>query len=272
MKRHKGITKLAPKKYRVRVRGTDPRTGAELEAKRIIKGTLAQALAIQLEMAEQLASDTPRQRPTLAEFADQWLAHRRATVKPSTWHKYANDLRRHILPALGALYLHSIRPRDVKAFIAEELRKSARWSVANRVRLLRTLAKDALAEGLTECDFCARVRLPRCPGYTPEAPNLLTAAQFAQLAEAIPRAWYPLFATLAFTGMRWGEVSLTQHRADMKASAHPGHGWIFPNARGGLYTGTPMDPVLARAARNAGLTMRITPHGLRRLNAGAWLG
>ena len=51
MKRHKGITKLGRKKYRVRVRGTDPRTGAELEAKKIVKGTLEHALTVQKQMA-----------------------------------------------------------------------------------------------------------------------------------------------------------------------------------------------------------------------------
>ena len=207
MKRHKGITKLGRKKYRVRVRGTDPRTGAELEAKRIVKGTLEQARAVQHEMAEELTNDDPGERIKLADFAAQWLEHRRGQVKPSTATKYENDLRLHILPELGALYVDSIRPRDVKAMITRQLRTSAGWSVANRVRLLRTIAKDALAEGLTDLDFCARVRLPKVSKYTEDEPNCLSAAQLDQVAQAIPARWYPLFATMAFTGLRWGEVS-----------------------------------------------------------------
>ena len=207
MKRHKGITKLGRQKYRVRVRATDPRTGAELEAKRVVKGTLEHARTIQKEMAEELANDDPRERIKLAEYVGHWLEHRQATVKPSTSAKYANDLRLHILPALGGLYVDSIRPRDVKAFVTRQLRSSAGWSVANRLRLLRTIAKDALAEGLTALDFCARVRPPRVSKYTEDEPNLLTAVQLDQVAKVIPLRWYPLFATMAFTGLRWGEVS-----------------------------------------------------------------
>jgi integrase len=242
----------------------------------------------------------------------EWLEHRRATVKESTYSKYENDLRLHILPALGKLYLDSIRPRDVKAFVAEQSKTCAGWSVANRLRLLRTISKDALADDLTDLDFCARVRLPKVDGYTEEEPNLLTAAQLDQVAQAIPPAWYPLFATMAFTGMRWGEVSglqwsdidrengviriqrnnwkgvittpktrksartvpmagslaiiLATHRERMEIAEHPGlaTGWIFPNTKGGLHKGTPLGPVLHRAMTRAGLTMRLTPHGLRR--------
>ena len=312
MKRHKGVTKLATQKYRVRVRATDPRTGTEKELKRVVRGTLEEALAIQRQMADELANDRPRQRLKLAEYGEVWLDHRLETVKPSTAAKYVNDLRLHILPALGRLYVDSIRPADVKAFVARQLQAYAGWTVANRLRLLRILAKDALADGLTALDFCARVRLPRVAQYTEDEPNLLTADQFQRVAQAVPTAWYPLFATMAFTGLRWGEVSglqwsdidwrgglirvrrsnwkgrittpktegslrtvpmgeqlagiLQGHQARLEARAHPClvTGWVFSNARGGLHKGTPMRTVLQKAVARAGLTIRLTPHGLRR--------
>ena len=312
MKRHKGIKRLGVQRYQVRVRATDPRTGTRKEIKRVVNGSLEEALATQKEMAEELANDRPRKGMKLRDYVEQWLELRRATVKPSTWTKYANDLRRHILPALGRLRVDIIRPRDVKLFIAAQAQVSAGWSVANRLRLLRTIAKDALADGLTECDFCARVRPPKCGGYSSDEPNLLTAEQLARVAEAIPPRWYPLFATMAFTGLRWGEVSalqwsdidhgsgvirirrnnwkgtittpktrgsirvvpmapplaevLRRHRADLVANQHPGlaAGWIFPTEVGVLHKGTPMGPVLRRAAKRAGLGIRLTPHGLRR--------
>ncbi len=210
MKRYKGIKKLGPKRYRVRVRITDPRTGERKEVKRVCKGTLEQALETQKQLQEELTNPSPRARVKLRTYAKEWLENRKATIKPSTAHKYENDLRLHILPVFGSMYVNIIRPRDVKAFIAKQLKVAAAWSVANRLRLLRTIAKDALADGLTDLDFCARVRLPRCGGYSEEAPNCLTAAQLDAVGREIPPAWYPLFASMAFTGLRWGEVSALQ--------------------------------------------------------------
>ena len=207
MKRHKGITKIGARKYRVRVRGTDPRTGKPQDIKRICHGTLQDALALQQQMLDQMAQGGPRARMTLTSYSRSWLRRRVGQVKPSTATKYAGDLTRHILPALGDVYIEALRPRDIAAFVAEQSKRYSGWTVTNQLRLLRCIAKDALADELTSRDFCARVRPPKCNAYTEDRPNLLTAEQLGRVAQAIPERWYALFATLAYTGMRWGEVS-----------------------------------------------------------------
>lgn len=60
---------------------------------------------------------------------------------------------------------------------------------------------------MTERDFCARVKRPSVRTYTEDDPNCLTAEQLDRLAQAIPAPWYPLFVTMAFTGLRFGEAS-----------------------------------------------------------------
>jgi len=312
MKRHKGITKIKSRKYLVRARVTDPRTGERKELKRVCNGTLEDALALQEELARELADDSPLRRVTLEDYARQWLENRKSTIKPSTAKKYENDLFRHIVPELGKVYVHALRPRDIVAFLAKQSRSYQGWSVNNRLRLLRVIAKDAQADGLAEMDFCARVRPPRCSGYTEENPNCLTAEQLEALAKAIPPQWYPLFVTMAFTGLRWGEASglcwadidhkhgvirvrrgnwqgqlvepktkgskrtipmvpelaeiLRAHRARMVRERHPGlaNGYVFPTQEGTLHKGTPLGPVMRRAAKQAKIPTRITPHGLRR--------
>lgn len=207
MKRHKGITKIAIQKYQVRVRGTDPRTGKRQDRKRVVHGPLQDALALQQQMLEQLAQGGPRARMTLTSYSRSWLRRRVSQLKPSTATKYAGDLTRHILPALGDVYVDALRPRDVAGFVSEQSKRYSGWTVTNQLRLLRCIAKDALADELTTRDFCARVKSPKCNGYTEDRPNLLTAEQLGRLTQAIPEQWYPLFATLAYTGMRWGEAS-----------------------------------------------------------------
>ena len=207
MKRHKGIKKLAPQKYLVRIRAADPRTGKPKDIKRISSGPLEAALALQTHLAEQLAQGGPRARVTLTDYSRSWLKRRIPTLKPSTRRKYASDLTHHILPAFGDYYIDTLRPRDIAEFIATQSKTYSGATVLNRLRLLRTIAKDAQADDLTDRDFCARVKPPTCNQYTEENPNLLTPEQLNKLAQAIPPQWYPLFATLAFTGLRFGEAS-----------------------------------------------------------------
>ena len=182
MKRHKGITKIDIRKYRVRVRGTDPRTGKEQDVKRIFHGSLHEALALQQELLEQLAQGGPRARMTLTGYSRSWLRRRIVGLKPSTARKYATDLTLHILPALGEVYLDALRPTDVATFVGDQCRRYSGWTVTNQLRLLRCIAKDALADERTTRDFCARVKPPKCNHYDEDRPNLLTSEQLGQLA------------------------------------------------------------------------------------------
>ncbi len=52
----------------------------------------------------------------------------------------------------------------------------------------------------------------------------------------------------------------------MKAERHPGlrRNLVFPTLSGELHKGTPLNKILKQACREAGVTIRFTPHGLRR--------
>ncbi len=217
MKRHKGITKIEPRKYQVRIRGTNPRTGKREDIKRVCRGSLQDALAMQQALTEERIQGGPRARVTLTDYSRSWLQRRISMLKPSTANKYAGDLTWHILPVLGDVYVDVLRPRDIAQYVAEKSRRYSGWTVTNQLRLLRTIAKDALADEVTMRDFCMRVKAPACGGYHEDEPNCLTAEELDRVARAIPERWYPMFATLAYTGMRWGEASaLTWRDLDFK--------------------------------------------------------
>ena len=111
------------------------------------------------------------------------------------------------MPALGDVYIDVLRPADVAEFVNAQAKVYSGWTVINQLRILRTISKDAVADGYVERDFCARVKRPPVEGYSEENPNCLTADQLARLRREIPEQWYALFMVLAFTGMRWGEAS-----------------------------------------------------------------
>lgn len=209
--KHRAIHELARGLYLVRVLWKDRRSGEKRDVKRQVQGTLAEALAAQHALrAECRGGGLDAQRATLKTYATSWLKSRATRLKPSTSLKYAADLDKHILPALGACYLDELRPSDVQEFVNEQAEVYAGWSVVNRLRLLRTIAKDALADGFCDRDFCARLIPPAVNSYDEEDPNLLTAPQLGALLatfRATEPALYPLFMTLATTGLRWSEVT-----------------------------------------------------------------
>jgi integrase len=193
-------------KWLVRVERINQRTGRRENRKASVTGTKAEAEAVERELESQLAAGVSRpRRVQLRAFASEWLALRADQLKPSVRAKYATSLDLHILPALGDLYLDSIRPSDVAAYVAS--RNAAGNTVLNELRLLRVIARDAVAEGLSESYWCDRVKQPTVEGYTEDAPNLLRADQLQAMLAKVPRQWLGLVALMGMTGLRWGEAS-----------------------------------------------------------------
>ena len=295
-----GIKQLGPGRFQVRVKRVEMRTGHKVNRKAIVNGTKADARRVRDELRDELAStQLSRARTRLSEYAPSWLERRAANpdMKRSVVRKYGYGLG-HIMAVLGELYLDSISPSDVAAYVAA--RKAAGNTVLNELRLLRTIAKDTVAEGYATKDWCARVKPPKVKGYTREWLNLLTGPQFTALVELIPPQWKGLVLLMVTTGLRWGEASgLHWEDVDLQAgealirwgndrgarvtvktkgsnrivpvlpqvgalwSRRPRQPLVFPNRNGVLHKGTPLKKVLDKACAEAGVP-RVTAHGLRR--------
>lgn len=313
-KYEKGIAKVGPRQYEVLVTRRDRRQGGKrVSRRRTVYGSRRQAKAVKRELEselDQFLSGQTLDELTLTGFVQQWLEARSAELRKSTLAKYVNDLSKHILPVLGHRNLSELRPRDIVTFLAQD--QGAPNSKKNRLTLLRVLAKDAIAEGYIDRDFCLRVSVKVPAVYTEDEPNLLDTSQFQKLIRAIPRYWLDVACMLGLTGLRWGEVSafhwrdidfdnavarvrwnnwkgtLTEPKTErsrrliplpdtlvavlrqrwerMKDAKHPGlrRGLVFPTLTGGLHKGTPLNRVLRQACKVSGITIRFTPHGLRR--------
>jgi integrase len=95
-------------------------------------------------------------------------------------------------------------------------------TVNSHLRLLRTMIGDAAIDLEPLKNPLARVAaLPEPTVHTDDDPNLLTADELSRLLLATERVepdFHPIFATMAFTGMRPGEVTaLRWSDVDLKA-------------------------------------------------------
>ena len=149
----------------------------------------------------------------MAEWADAYLTTV-VSLRPGTVATYSRDLRRYVLPHLGTIPLGRLGPLDIRAWLAEELARGlAPSSVHRHYRTLRRVLEVAVETELLSKNPCTAVAPPTVP--TREI-RFLTAAEVADLAEALS-PWYRTFIyTAAYTGLRWGELTgLRRKRVDL---------------------------------------------------------
>ncbi|MEM9489364.1 MAG: tyrosine-type recombinase/integrase [Myxococcota bacterium] len=181
----------------------------KVKRKRNVAGWRRDALKAHEKLAEKLETELGlRELPphmTLSGCARTWIEIRSARLAYSTTAKYRNDLDKHILPALGHRFLDELKPTDIRAMLAQD--RSADNARKNRLALLRAMVKDALADGLIDRDFCLRMSVKVAPVYSDEESNLLNPERLGALLAHFSDEWLDALYVIAFTGIRWCEVS-----------------------------------------------------------------
>jgi integrase len=155
---------------------------------------------------------------TFAQYADRWVHLIRYTVKPRTLTSYAGMLRLHVLPVLGAWRVQYIDKGTIKNLLANKL---AQGLSKNTVRILhatiRALLAAAVDDGVIPLNPAEKLgrhlRLVTPKAVRQEEIKAMTREQrqvFLAAAAQITPGYYPLFVTLAGTGIRLGEALALQ--------------------------------------------------------------
>jgi integrase len=206
--------------YLVRARAQDPRTRKLREVKRVLP-TLdaAGAYAHLQEELRLIREGTPgsgRCKPRFCDYAVSLVERKLKTgeIKSAASRvQWANDLRVHLLPAFGLLYIDQIRRADVEAWrsqVAERiLTKEYSPATANGwLDKLRVILNSAYIElellrnpiaGFKPFGTATR------PTYTEEQPNSLTASELQEFLCALREHHPQHFAMVALgfaTGLR----------------------------------------------------------------------
>ncbi|HEY1810995.1 MAG TPA: tyrosine-type recombinase/integrase [Kofleriaceae bacterium] len=151
-------------------------------------------------------------RITVAEYAWRWLARKASSLKPSTRLRYIDALRV-ICDGFGHLRMASLSPGDVSDWFSSLPAHLSASTCNGYLRVLRVMTRDAKADLLLVHWACDRVKTRPTDRYSDEEPNALSASELGRMLVAMKEhepAWYPLFATMAMTGMRFGEASALQ--------------------------------------------------------------
>ncbi len=206
-----GIHRIGPGRYRIRATIVDPNTGKRKDTERIIhKDSLSEAIAAQLALQQELLHNDTPPRSTVREYADVWLTRRAPRLKHSTMLRYKEHLNR-IVADLGSVYMDKLTPGMVTDWLQVQARTMSGWTCHGALRVLRTMTRDALVDLRLTRWPCERVVPPKALNrYDEDEPNALTGEELGRLFVAMQEHepyWLPIFATMAFTGLRFAEAS-----------------------------------------------------------------
>jgi integrase len=210
------------------------------------------------------------EKPDVAGYLQQWLAHARGRVRAVTYEGYEVLLRRHALPRLGQLQLQELSPLAIQGLYGELLAGSGENDglSAGTVLNLHLVLNQAFAQAVRWQLLAANPVAGAQPPRPRRPPRLLVdPALLARLLDAVAGSWLEAPAAVAAaTGMRRGEI-LALRRADLTGdlAALRVERTLQPTRQGLVFE----QPKTARSRRTVLLPAFLRPYLERQLAAQA---
>jgi integrase len=157
----------------------------------------------------EIGTGAPVVAHTIKSWCDDWLAGKKATVKPGAYARYENAIKRFKthLGAKGAERLEALTKREVEAF-RDALRKGGRAAktVNGYVKDIRSCLRSALKEGLLTRNPATNVELLIEDDSVSREP--FTIGELATLIKNAPTPdWRGLILLGGFGGLRLGDAA-----------------------------------------------------------------
>lgn len=145
-------------------------------------------------------------RRSFGDYAARWLATK-ADLRPRTLINVEGRLRNHVLPVFGERPIGSVRPEDVRSWVASlsATKGLAPATVKAAYLVLSQVMASAEVDGLIGRTPCIGVRLPRDTHHGEVA--FLSPGQIGALADVITPRFRVLILAAAYTGLRAGELA-----------------------------------------------------------------
>jgi integrase len=142
---------------------------------------------------------------TLSEWIDRWTALLRGLVSARTIERYAELLRCHVKPTLGARPIQQVQASEIDDLYVKLEKKLAPRTVHHVHTVLGACFKSAVRKGLVATNPVARAEAPS-PGDSERGMALDEERLRALLAGFKDSTLFPIVAVAAFTGARRNEI------------------------------------------------------------------
>ena len=164
------------------------------------------ALQPYLDAVNVAPAPAPKTGKTLQTAVQEWREQIAANLKPSTVRAAESHLKRHILPRLGSLRLQELNAKTLQAFVTTLAATGiTRKSIENILQSLFSILRSARLFGnaLPQVKRSDLVLPRREAGREVRS---LVAAQIAQIISNAKEPFATMFALLAVTALRAGEM------------------------------------------------------------------
>lgn len=216
--------------------GRDPATGKRKQQWVSVKGTKKEAEQKLSELLHQLDTGNfiKPGKITVAEFLQRWLRdYVFPSLSPRTAEGYESIVRVHLIPKLGNVPLHLLRPEHLQKYYADTLNsgrcKGGRLSaqtIRHHHTALHKALQTAVEWGLIARNVADSARLPRTSQPEMRIWGEDEIIRFLEAAKETP--YYALFYVALFTGMRrsevlalrWGDIDFILGRIYVNRSMH----------------------------------------------------
>lgn len=198
----------AGKRYRVRYRTPENRQTDKRGFKRK-RDAVQFAATIEVAKLKGEYVNPADARRTVDSLGPGWLERQRGHLKPSAYRPLEVAWRTRVEPRWGAIALGDIRPSEIQAWLVELGQGTEGVKAVGATVVIRThqvfsaILADAVRDRLLARNPAQGMRLPR---KTRKRPVYLNHQQVADLAAASGE-YEALVLLLAYTGLRWGEVT-----------------------------------------------------------------
>ena len=182
----------------------------------------------------------------LNDFALEWLRTKKPTLRIQTYKNYESLIKAHIIPVLGDYRVGKLKRPHLRNFLTTRIESGLKARTVQAIQLiLNGLFTRAMEDGLVDKNPAAglsrSMNLGRLKRAEPEKTIALTEEQLNQFLMASRQAepkLYPLFFTMARTGMRpgeavalqWDDIDFQHRRIHVRRSAA---GKIIQNTKTG---------------------------------------
>jgi len=223
------ITKRGKNSYSVVVSlGRDPATGKYKYQWATVKGTKREAEKRLAELLHQLdnGSYVKPGKVTVGEYLERWLReYAKPNLSPRGYERYESITRVYLVPGLGNILLTQLRPEHIQRhYTAMQDKGLSALTVKYHHTVIHKALQTAIKWGLVGRNAADGTDVPRGRRKDMQTWDDFEVRQFLEAAKS--SAYYALFHTALFTGMRRSELlalqwrDITLHQVHVNRSLH----------------------------------------------------
>ena len=196
---------------RTKSTGLREKDHTERKAKAMMKDIVA-------EWEREANSFQRTENPSFETCVNQWLEHKKLTIRSNTLVSYEYEANKYIIPMLGKIGICDLKRRDIQDYYEHLQREGLSVNTMKKHRvIIRGTLRDAVLDDLIPINVADNVILPKGKRYEG---NALTEEQVSIVLKALEEQEEPIKSviTLALTfglrrseicGLRWEDVDLT---------------------------------------------------------------